>query len=211
MDIEEAKSQKSRVKDRPGEKIGEVIEAGSAEFTAQSYKLDEAPPLGSLVKNMGKLGAVFGVVYNIETHGIEPGRRVVARGENAKAEEEIFSANPQLSRLFITDFQVLIVGHVEGKKWHQYLPPKSASIHSFVYSCGSEEVREFTQTVDFLSLIINARISVPVDEVAAACLRYSSQFHADADAFLVKAGKELARMLSGDVNRLNSLLKRLRQ
>ncbi|MGD0352163.1 MAG: hypothetical protein ABSB38_01480 [Dehalococcoidia bacterium] len=113
-------------------KIGEVVEAGSAEFIAQCYKLNQAPPLGSLVKTQDKLIEIYGVVYNVETHSLEPGRRVVARGENLEAEEEIFAANPQLSRLLTTDFRVLIVGHVEGKSWHHYLPPKSASIHSFV-------------------------------------------------------------------------------
>jgi hypothetical protein len=192
-------------------KIGEVIETGSAEFTAQCYKLDQAPPLGSLVKTQDKSGEIYGVVYNIETHSLEPGRRVVARGENMEVEEEIFAANPQLSRLLTTDFRVLVVGHVEGKSWHHYLPPKSASIHSFVYTCQLDEVRAFTQSLDFLSLVVNARIPVPVDEVAGACLRYASQTHQDPDAFLVKAGKELACMLSGDIHRLNSILKRLKQ
>jgi len=192
------------------QRVAEVIEASSAEFTAQCYKLDQSPPLGSLVKTQDKLGEIYGVVYNIETHSLEPGRRVVARGENLEAEEEIFAANPQLSRLLTTDFRVLVVGHVEGKSWHHYLPPKPASIHSFVYTCQLEEVRAFTRSLDFLSLIVNARIPVPVDEVTGACLRYASQAHQDPNAFLVKAGKELACMLSGDVQRLNSLLKRLK-
>ena len=210
MDIKEVKSQKSKVKDGFGDKIGEVIETSSAEFMAQCYKLDEAPPLGVLVKTQANSFAIYGVVYNVETHGLDPGRRVVARGENVEAAEEIFAANPQLSRLLMTDFRVLVVGYVQGKNWQHYLPPKPASIHSFVYTCRPEEVREFTQTLDFLSLLLNARIDVPVDEVAAACLRHASQVHGDPDAFLVKAGKELAHTLSSDINRLNSLLKRLK-
>jgi len=210
MDIKEVKNQKPKVKGGFGDKIGEVIETSSAEFTAQCYKLTEAPPLGSLVKTQDKFGEIYGVVYNVETHSLDPGRRVLARGENMKAEEEIFAANPQLSKLLTTDFRVLLVGHVEGKSIHHYLPPKSASIHSFVYICRLEEVRAFTESLDFLSLIMNARIPVPVDEVAGACIRYTSQAHSDPNAFLIKAGKELAYMLSGEVNRLNSLLKRLK-
>jgi hypothetical protein len=210
MDIEQIKNRKPKVRDGFGIKIAEVVESSSAEFTAQCYKLNQAPPLGSMVKTQDKLGEIYGVVYNVETHSLEPGRRVVARGENLEAEEEIFSANPQLSKLLTTDFKVLVVGHAEGKNRHHYLPPKSASIHSFVYRCRLEEVRAFTQTLDFLSLVMNARISVPVDEVIGACLRCASQAHHEPDAFLVKAGKELACMLSSDVNRLNSLLKRLK-
>jgi hypothetical protein len=211
MDIEEVKSKKSKAKDSLLNKIGEVIETRSAEFTAQCYKIDQPPALGSLVKTQDKACQIYGVVYNVESHGLEPGRRVVARGENLEAEEEIFAANPQLSRLLATDFQVVIVGYAEEKRCHQYLPSKSAFIHSFVYACRTEEVRAFTQSLDFLTLILNAKIPVPVDEVVGACLRNASGAHNDPDAFLVKAGKELARILGRDVNRLNSLLKRLKQ
>jgi hypothetical protein len=191
-------------------KIGEVIETRSAEFTAQCYNLGQAPPLGGLVKTQDKDCQIYGVVCNVETHGLEPGRRVVIRGENLEAAEDIFTDNPQLSRLLATDFHVVVVGHVDGKRCHQYLPSKSASIHSFVYTCQPEEIRAFTQSFDFLSLILNAKITVPVDEVIGACLRNASRTHHDPDAFLVRAGKELARMLGADVNRLNSLLKRLK-
>ena len=192
------------------QRVAEVIEASSAEFTAQCYKLDQAPPLGSLVKTKDKLLETYGIVYNVETHSLEPGRRVVARGENMKVEEEIFRANPQLTRLLITDFKVLVVGHVQGKSLYHYLPPKPAPIHSFVYTCQLDEVRAFIQSLDFISLLVAARIPISVDEVIAACLRYASQAHPDPQAFLVKAGKELACLLSSDARRLDSLLKRIR-
>jgi len=210
MDMKQIRDQKSKIKGGFGKKIGEVVEASSAEFVAQCYKLDGAPPLGSMVKTQDNLAAIYGVVFDVETHSLEPGRRVVARGENLESEEDIFKANPQLARLLTTDFKVLVVGHVEGKSFRHYLPPKSASIHSFVYMCQLEEVGTFTQSMDFLSLIVNAKIDVPVDEVVAACLRHACQAHDDRVAFMVKAGKELARMFSGDANRLNSLLKRIK-
>jgi hypothetical protein len=191
-------------------RVAEVIEASSAEFTAQCYKLDQAPPLGSLVKTKDKHLEIHGVVYNVETRSLDPGRRVVARGENMKSEEEIFQVNPQLAKLLSTDFKILVVGYTQGKSLYHYLPPKPVSIHGFVYTCRLEEVMAFTQSLDFLSLLLNVRLPIPVDEVAAACLRYASQAHPDPQAFLVKAGKELACMLGGDARRLNSLLKRLR-
>src|SRR4030042_6585111 len=114
MDIGQIKNQKPKVKDQEQKskmdkwsKIAEVIEASSAEFTAQCYKLDQAPPLGSLVKTQDRPGDIYGVIYNVETHSLEPGRRVVARGQNLEAEEEIFTANPQLYRLLTTDFRIL--------------------------------------------------------------------------------------------------------
>ena len=192
------------------QRVAEVVEASSAEFTAQCYKLDQAPPLGSLVKTKDKHLEIYGIVYNVETHSLDPGRRVVARGENMKSEDEIFRVNPQLARLLSTDFKVMVVGHVQGKSLYHYLPPKPVSIHSFVYTCSLEEVRTFTRSLDFLSLLVDVRLPIPVDEVTAACIRYASQAHSDSQAFLVKAGKELAFLLSSDTRRLNSLLKRLK-
>ena len=63
-------------------KIGEVIATNSTEFSAQCYALKQAPSFGSLVKT-GKDNdsAVYGVVYYVETHSVEEGRRVFIRGE----------------------------------------------------------------------------------------------------------------------------------
>jgi hypothetical protein len=194
----------------PRKKIAEVVETSSAEFTAQCYKLDQAPPLGSLVKTKNEPFEIYGVVYNVETHSLDPGRRVVARGENMKTEGEIFRANPQLARLLRTDFKVLVVGYGQGDSLYHYLPQKPAPIHGFVYTCQLEEVRAFTRSLDFLSLLVDARLPISVDEVAAACLRHASEAHPDPQVFLIKAGKELACMLSSDAKRLNSLLKRIR-
>jgi hypothetical protein len=193
-----------------GVKVAEVVEACSAEFTAQCYKLEKAPPLGSLVKTKNEPLEIYGIVCNVETHSLEPGRRIVARGEKMETEGEIFQSNPQLVRLLRTDFRVLVVGHSQGDSSNHYLPQKPASIHGFVYTCQLDEVRTFTQSLDFLGLLVDARLPVPVDEVIAACLRYASRAHSDPRDFLVRAGKELAYLLSSDAKRLNSLLKRLK-
>jgi len=190
-------------------KIGEVIEASTAKFTAQCYQLNQAPPLGSLVKVGSMPLEIYAVVYDIENHSLELGRRPIARGENEETEEGIFRANPQLSKLLCTDFNALVLGHRQASDIAHWLPAKPAYIHNFVYVCSSDEVRDFTQSLDFLSLLIAANLPTPVDEVIGACLRYSSQTHPDPHAFLVKAGKELAMLLTGDTKRLNSILRKL--
>src|SRR4030042_4162687 len=190
-------------------KIGEVIEATTSGFTAQCYHLNQAPSLGSLVKITNLPLEIYAIVHNIETHSLEIGRRPIARGEKEETEQAIFDANPQLTRLLCTDFSALVVGDRQESNILHYLPPKPAYIHNFVYICPREEVKDFTSSLNFLSLLISASLPVPTDEVIAACLRYSSQAHADPQAFLVRAGKELAMLLSGQAKRLNSILKRL--
>lgn len=191
-------------------RIGEVVEANTVEFVAQCYELHRAPPLGSLVKTTTP-GETYGIVYNAATSSLEPGRRPVARGRGETREEDIYRANPQLAKLFRTDFNAVVVGHREGDLLHHYLPPWIALIHSFVYLCELEEVKEFTQHLDFLSLLLSAPLSIPNEELVAASLRYASQASPDPRKFLVGAGKELASLLGGEPHRLNAILRRIKR
>jgi hypothetical protein len=105
---------------------------------------------------------------------------------------------------------VLVVGHREGGKLYHYLPPKPARIHGFVYQCPPDEVKDFGQSLGFLDIILNARLPVPTEELVGASLRRMSQCHDDRRAFLVAAGKELAVLLSGNLNQLNAILGRIK-
>ena len=153
---------------------------------------------------------LYGIVYNATTTSLEPGRRPIARGRDETTEEEIYRSSPKLLKLLKSEFSALVIGHRQGDKLYHYLPPKPARIHSFVYLCPPEEVKEFSQSFDFLNMLINTHLPVPVDELTAATLRRMSQSHADPHAFLVAAGKELAVLLSGQFNQLKAILGRLK-
>ncbi len=90
-------------------RLGEVVEASSAGFTVQCYDLYGAPALGALVRT-GKDSPVYGVVRNVVTSSMDPGRRPVARGQDEADEEAVYRSNPQLAALLRTDFQATIVG-----------------------------------------------------------------------------------------------------
>jgi len=187
-------------------KIAEVIEAATAQFTAQCYELYALPPLGGLVKT----GDIYGVVCHAETAGMEPGRRPIARGKDEASEAAVYDASPQLLKLLRSEFTATVVGYRDGGKIYQYLPPQPARIHGFVYLCQPEEVREFSGSNDFLSILLNASPIVPPEEVVAATLRQMSLAQEDGRAFLVAAGKELANILSTDFIRLKNILGRLK-
>ena len=193
------------------DRVGEVIEASTTDFIAQCYELYQMPPLGSLVKTKDLPVELYGIVYNAATTSLEPGRRPIARGKDEESEEEIYRSSPQLMKLLKSEFEALVVGHRQGDKLYHYLPPKPARIHSFVYQCTPAEVMEFGRSFDFLNILINARLPVPTDELVAASLRQMSQAHEDPRAFLVAAGKELAILLSGNLNQLKAILGRIRQ
>ncbi len=193
------------------QRVGEVIEAGTTDFVAQCYELYQSPPLGSLVKTRDLPVELYGIVYNAATTSLEPGRRPIARGKDEATEEEIYRSSPQLLKLLRSEFSALVIGHRQGDKLYHYLPPKPARIHNFVYLCSPDEVREFSQSFDFLNILINAHLPVSADELIAACLRQMSQVYEDRHTFLVAAGKELAILLSGQLNQLKAILGRIRE
>ena len=198
-------------------KIGEIIQASTGEFMAQCYELHQPPPFGSLVKIREGEVEIYAVVSGAATTSIEPGRRPIARGREETEEEDIYRSSPQLAKLLRTDFTATVVGHREGEggrenekgeRLHHYLPPRPARIHSFVYMCDPEEVAAFSQSLDFLSILVGA--GSQADELIAASLRHAAAAHQDPRDFLTRAGKELAVLLGGETNRLNNILRRIK-
>lgn len=189
-------------------RIGEVIESSTTEFVAQCYELHQPPPFGSLVKTAIGSQSIFAVVYLASTVPAEPGRRPIARGRDQPSEEEVYRQHPQLAQLLRTEFRALVVAYREAERSYTGLPPFPPRIHSFVYICEAAETVQFSQSMDFLSLLVRSPQSS--DELVAACLRGLAAAHDDGRSFLVSAGKELARLLAGDPQRLNSVLRRMR-
>ena len=110
------------------QRVGEVIEASSADFTAQCYELYGSPALGSMVKTGDANVELYGVVYQAATTSLEPGRRPIARGRDEASEEAVYRSNPQLLKLLKSEFSALVVGHRQGDKMNHYLPPQPARI-----------------------------------------------------------------------------------
>ena len=131
-------------------RLGEVVEASTTQVTAQCYELYTAPPLGSLVRCGTSEGAsdnsdaVYGIVCEVSTRSMDPGRRPIARGRDEDDEEAVYEANPQLSRLLSTEFDALVVGHRRDGSLYRWLAPLPPRIHSFVYACSDDDVREFS-------------------------------------------------------------------
>jgi hypothetical protein len=184
--------------------IGQVVAADIAFFTAQSLELHRAPPLGSLVQTDGP---IYAVVCDARTESVE-GRRPVAHLSGETDLQSFLDANPHLRHLLRTTFDAVVVGHAESATLRHYLPPHPAPIFAPLRLCPQEEVARFSQSLDFLKLLLSAADNS--DEVAAACLRLASAAHPDPRAFLVTAGKELARLLANEPQRLTAILRRIR-
>ena len=61
--------------------MGEVVEASTTEFLAQTVELDSAPPFGAFVEVATEDNlTIYGVVAHVQTAGIDPGSCRRARG-----------------------------------------------------------------------------------------------------------------------------------
>ena len=188
-------------------RVGEVVEANSTSFAAQCYRLYDAPALGSFVRAGDP--AVHGVVYRVTTEPLDATRPVLARGESAASEEEIFRNNPQLERLLTSRFEVLIVGHQDQDVSVPVLPPLPPRVHAFVHICSSEDAMRLAGQTGWIRSLLSSGIPV-ADQVVGACLREASSAHEDGPAFLMRACKDLAGELAGDLPRLNAILRTVR-
>ncbi|MBI4499176.1 MAG: hypothetical protein HY689_14900 [Chloroflexi bacterium] len=190
--------------------IAEVIEASTGEFVAQSYEVNQPPPFGSLVRTADGDADLYGIVYQVTTAGLDPGRRAVALGRGEDDPEAIYRTHPQLHQLFRTDFHALVVGYRAGGRITHTVPQRPARVHGFVYPCADQEVRQFSDALDFLPLLLAAQPAAPLEELLAAFLRRAAAARPDGRDFLVRAGKALALLVRGDVRRLSVILERIR-
>jgi hypothetical protein len=193
----------------PGAQMGEVVEASTTEFLAQTVELDSAPPFGAFVEVASDEPlTIYGVVAHVQTAGIDPGSRAIMRGHGDVRDERIYEENPDLPLVLRTTFRAVVVGFVDGPTLHQFLPPRPPRLHYSVFTCAPETVRTFTTTsLDYLQALLSAN-EVPVDELLAANLRYVAAQYRDGSGFLQQAGRELAQLLRADYTRLTSILRR---
>ena len=185
--------------------IAEVIESSTTEFAAQCCQLHGSPDFGSFVKVDSPL-TIIGMIYDISTGSTDLNRRPVAYG---KTEEELKNEQPQIFELLRTEIKIRIVGYYEKSGIRQLVPPQPPNLHSFVYSCTPSEVQEFTSKFDYFRTLTGVGGTL-ADELLIAAIQQTCGSRKDsARYYLIRAGKELARLFRDDYDRLESILRRI--
>ena len=136
-------------------------------------------------------------------------RQLIAAGELT----EEYVEDQRQRRQVPVEVSVLVVGGRDrgGTVYHR-LPPQPPATLSWVDACSADEVRQFGERFDFLRTVLNA-VDAPSDELAAAALRQIAAAQASssqAQSTLVRAGREMAKLLSRDPSRLDGILQRMR-
>jgi hypothetical protein len=193
-----------------GETIGRLLRSATTGYVfGCSVPEPEVPLFGMFVKAPVQRGQseAIGVIYDIAIEDDPFVRQMVATPDLPDA----YIQDQRRNRQVPIEVSVLSIGYSNGGGFHYGLPPQPPITLDRISACSDAEVCEFTGRLDYLRLIFNSP-DAPADELAAACLERAAECRPpqDRENFKKAAGRELARLLSRDLPRLEHLLKRLR-
>lgn len=190
--------------------VGEVIAVSTVSFEAQSYRLNEAPAFGSLVRTCSPDGiGHYGLCCGVQTGGIEQGRQALAWGKPEDDGVDIYERQPQLSHVLRTTFDCVLVGFsgTEARPV-QRVPPRPPRVHERVCTADASLVRAFFGDLAYLRFLLRSNLPNVEDLLAASVLHAYRAYECDR-RFLVGAGRAVARLLAGDHERLTAVLELL--
>lgn len=189
--------------------IGKVLRASTQQFVfGTKVPKSDVPIFGSLVKTTIQYqnATIYGLIFNIEIQ--DDGMTKMLSVADDVSQEEI---EWQRSRRVPVEASVLCVGYQpDGQPMRYNLPAQPPIILDPIYACDETEMCDFVAKSDYFRLVIDSR-DVPSDELLAASIRQcaDAQSAGARDTYLLRCGRELARLIGNDGARLESLLRRM--
>jgi len=194
-----------------GVTIGRLLRSSSTGFVfGCSVPEPDVPRFGDFVKAPAQRGRtnVIGLIYDIVIEDDPFVRQMVA----APDLDEAYILDQRLNRQVPLEVSVLAIGYDDGHSGLRTgLPPQPPVTLDSIRPCTPAEVLDCTSTFDYLRLILNAP-DAPADELMAVSLRNAAAARPPEDRpfFLRAAGREVARLLSRDLPRIENVLRRIR-
>ncbi|MGA9533041.1 MAG: hypothetical protein WBR18_10025 [Anaerolineales bacterium] len=189
--------------------IGRVTRCSTRGFVG-AMRLPEAeiPTFGSFCFAEAQRGhsQVIGLIYDLSVADDELARQLAA-AENVPSEQ---IADSQRNRQVPVEISALAVGYVDDQGIHHRLPPQPPLTLSPIRMLPASELRDFTEQLDFLPLVLSAE-SVPIDSLLAAALTNAAAVRPAGQrrAYLVGAARQCASLLATDLDQLTRLLQAL--
>jgi hypothetical protein len=167
------------------------------------------PAFGAFVKAPSQRGKpdVWGLIYNIAFTDDMLVRQLAAVDN---LPEELIQDQRQ-NRQVPIEVSVLSIGYEQNGQFTYALPPQPPVTLDHIYTCDQEDICEFTKRLDFLRLILNSNAPM-IDELMTTAIYTAShcQPAEQRERFLRDAGRQVARLVGRDLNRLENLLVRIR-
>ncbi len=188
-----------------------VVESTLRGFVCAYQGYAEEPfALGQLVAVREGPFPLFGVTVDVASGPEDPSRPLQARGGPGETAASIMAGNPEIRMLLRTRITVVTCGYVDGEAPRPHLPPSPAPLLAAAEAASATETASLTAGGAFLAPLIASPLCD--DAVIAAALRLAARsFGAGDRDFMVRAGKELARLLKAEPARLTSILRGVAQ
>jgi len=187
--------------------VGRVLRSSTTSFSIGTRTLAaDVPRFGAFVAAAAPDGGdIIGLIYDVVIDDDLFARQLI--GAEVSAE---YIADQRQNRQVPIEISVLVVGHARGGKMYQYLPSQPPISLDEIVTCSDTEVVQFTADFTYFRTVLNAK-DAPSDELLAASLRLAAEARgAQGRDFLVRAGRELSRLLAFDAVRLEGLLRRIK-
>jgi hypothetical protein len=188
--------------------IGYVLRASTAGFSlGASVSQIGKPAFGSVVKAQSRgddRTIVYGLLYDMHIDDDPMVRQLVLA--DAVSEETIRDQHHH--RIVPVEMSILSVAYRDSVSIRHSLPPRPPLSLDPVFLCNPEEIREITDRFDYFRLVLT-NSQVPAEQLLAANLLIAAGTRPESEQydFLVRAGREAARLLTGDMGRLDNLLR----
>jgi len=197
--------------------IGRLLRSATTGYVfGCSVPEPDVPRFGDFVKAPAQRGRtnVIGLIYNIVIEDDAFVRQMVATPDL----DEAYILDQRQNRQVPIEVSVLSIGYYdEGGNGASAgglvcgLPPQPPVTLDSIRPCTPAEVVACTGSLEYLRLILNAP-DAPADELIAVSLRNAAGMRRADErvVFLRSAGREMARLMSRDLARLENLLRRIR-
>lgn len=185
--------------------IGEIIESRTSEFIAEAREFNTIFPYGSFVRVRDEDRTVYAIVAGTATTSIDNNIRAKAF---FKSMEELRHEQPQIFSLLRTEVYCIILGYKEGGRYRPYYPPTHLALHLQVEFAEDNEILDMTRGMSYLTKTINCKDADP-EELTAAALRNAARLRDDKREYLVRAGRELFKILDYNTQKLRSIMERV--
>jgi hypothetical protein len=187
--------------------VGRVLRSSTVSFSIGTKTLaSDVPRFGGFVKVAAPDGGdIIGLIYDVVIEDDLFARQLI--GAEVSAE---YIADQRQNRQVPIEISVLVVGYARDGKMYQYLPAQPPIALDEIVTCNRDEIVKFTDDFTYFRTVLNAK-DAPADELLAAALRLAAAARgAQGRDFLVRAGRELSRLLAFDAVRLEGLLRRIK-
>lgn len=189
--------------------IGRVTRCSTRGFVgAMRLPEPDMPVFGSFCRANAQGGEsqVIGLVYDISIEDDEFARQM-AIVEDLPPEQ---LQDSRSARSVPVEFSAIAVGYRTDGRYVQSLPPQPPMSFAEVTVMSAEEIRAFTERLEFLPMLFEAG-QIPAVDLTAASLRLAADLQPESrrQAFLVEAGRTVAGWLGDDLSQTERLLSKL--